>query len=95
MDSDLERKRLASNHYIAKDAAGGKLVLAPVNFTQPVKVLDSTTADGTWLLDLATDLLTAPDGAAHVFVGTDINPVPFPAQPPSNFAFHVQDINKE
>ena len=50
MESELERKRLASNHYIAKDAAGGKLVLAPVDFSQPVRILDSGTADGTYSL---------------------------------------------
>ena len=50
MESELERKRLASNHYIAKNATGGKLVLAPVDFSQPVKVLDSATADGMYNL---------------------------------------------
>jgi hypothetical protein len=46
MESKEERKRLASNHFIAKDAMGGKLVRAPVDFSQPVKCLDSGTADG-------------------------------------------------
>lgn len=46
MESEGERKRLASNHYIAKDAMGGELVRAPVDFSRPVKVLDSGTADG-------------------------------------------------
>lgn len=46
MESEGERKRLASNHFIAKDAMGGKLVRALVDFSQPVKILDSGTADG-------------------------------------------------
>lgn len=46
MESEGERKRLASNHFIAKDAMGGKLVRAPVDFSRPVKILDSGTADG-------------------------------------------------
>ena len=46
MESEGERKRLASNHFIVKDEMGGKLVLAPVDFSRPVKVLDSGTADG-------------------------------------------------
>jgi hypothetical protein len=48
MESDSERMRLATNHYIAKDAAGGKLVLAPVDFSQPMRVLDSGAADGAY-----------------------------------------------
>lgn len=56
MESEVERKRLASNHNIAKDATGGKLVLAPVDFSQPVKVLDSATADGTYSLPFAFSL---------------------------------------
>ena len=46
MESDEERQRLASNHFIATDAMGGKLVRALVDFSRPVKVLDSGTADG-------------------------------------------------
>lgn len=46
MESDGERNRLASNHFIAKDAMGGKLVQAPVDFSRPAKILDSGTADG-------------------------------------------------
>lgn len=48
MESELERKRLASNHFIAKDATGGKLVLAPVDFSKPMRILDSGTADGAY-----------------------------------------------
>ena len=46
MESDGERKRLASNHFIAKDAMGGKLLRAPMDFSRPLKFLDSGTADG-------------------------------------------------
>lgn len=46
MESEGERKRLASNHFIAKDAMGGQLVRAPIDFSQPRKVIDSGTADG-------------------------------------------------
>ncbi|KAJ4288093.1 hypothetical protein N0V90_012110 [Kalmusia sp. IMI 367209] len=91
MESEVERKRLASNHYIAKDAAGGKLVLAPVDLSQPARILDSATADGTWLLDLRSDL---ENGSAHTYIGTDLNPNPFPASPPANVTFQVQDISK-
>jgi hypothetical protein len=46
MESEGERKRLASNHFITKDAMGGHLVQAPVDFSQPCYILDSGTADG-------------------------------------------------
>lgn len=46
MESEGERKRLASNHFIAKDAMGGKLVRASVDFSRPVRILDSGTTDG-------------------------------------------------
>ncbi|KAI0594483.1 S-adenosyl-L-methionine-dependent methyltransferase [Biscogniauxia sp. FL1348] len=93
MESGEERKRLASNHYIAKDAMGGQLVRAPVDFSRPVKILDSGTADGTWLLDLASCVPPLSTGS-HEFVGTDLNPAPFPPSPPSNVTFAVQDIKK-
>ncbi|PSR83633.1 hypothetical protein BD289DRAFT_435636 [Coniella lustricola] len=97
MESEGERKRLASNHFITKDAMGGQLVRAPVDFSRPVKVLDSGTADGTWLLDLASSLppLSASCSSSpqtHEFVGTDLNPAPFPQSTPPNVTFAVQDI---
>ncbi|KAF2686349.1 hypothetical protein K458DRAFT_430195 [Lentithecium fluviatile CBS 122367] len=94
MESESERKRMASNHYIAKDATNGALVFAPIDFSRPVKVLDSGTADGTWLLDLRANLSALPDGASHVFIGTDMNPAPLPTDPPPDVTFQVQDINK-
>ncbi|KAI0546144.1 S-adenosyl-L-methionine-dependent methyltransferase [Xylaria curta] len=93
MESGGERKRLASNHFIAKDAMGGKLVRAPVDFSQPRKILDSGTADGTWLLDLALSLQDLLSGS-HQFVGADLNPAPFPKSIPTNMTFIVQDIKK-
>ncbi|KAI0401754.1 S-adenosyl-L-methionine-dependent methyltransferase [Xylaria palmicola] len=93
MESEGERKRLASNHLIAKDAMDGKLVRAPIDFSQPRKILDSGTADGTWLLDLAFSL-PDPVGGSHEFVGTDLNPASFPKSIPPNMTFTVQDIKK-
>ncbi|KAK7746791.1 hypothetical protein SLS53_001979 [Cytospora paraplurivora] len=93
MESEGERKRLASNHFIIKDAMGGKLVRAPVDFSRPVKILDSGTADGTWLLDLASSLPSIL-ADTHEFVGTDLNPAPFPRSVPPNVTFTVHDIKK-
>ncbi|KAI1385882.1 uncharacterized protein F4822DRAFT_432743 [Hypoxylon trugodes] len=72
---------------------GGKLVRAPVDFSQPAKILDSGTADGTWLLDLATSLPPLSAGT-HEFVGTDLNLAPFPQSTPQNVTFTVQNIKK-
>lgn len=93
LQSKAAHERLALNHYIAKDEMGGALLRTPVDTSRPLKVLDSGTGDGTWLLDLASSLPTPLTGA-HEFVGSDINPEPFPESPPANVKFVVQDINK-
>ncbi|KAI0458555.1 hypothetical protein F5B21DRAFT_500451 [Xylaria acuta] len=100
MDSEGERKRLASNHFTVKDGMGGKLVRAPVDFSRPVKILDSGTADdppplnlGTWLLDLASSLPPLSAGT-YEFASTDLNPAPFPQLIPPNVTFTVQDMKK-
>ncbi|GAW26924.1 hypothetical protein SAMD00023353_5600630 [Rosellinia necatrix] len=74
-NSEDGRKHLASNRFIAKDAMGGKLVRAPVGFSRPARILDSGTADGTWLLDFASPLPPPlPSAGTHEFVGADPNP---------------------
>jgi hypothetical protein len=46
-----ELKRLSDNHEVFKDAMGG-LLLAPVNLSKPgLRILDSATADGTYLTE--------------------------------------------
>ncbi|KAK2753309.1 hypothetical protein FQN55_003438 [Onygenales sp. PD_40] len=90
MTSDDELSRLANQHDVFKDEMGS-LVLAPVDFSAgPLRILDSATADGTWLRDLQSSLPATP---AHTFVGIDKDPTKFPAVPPKNTEFHVQDIN--
>ncbi|KAK2808487.1 hypothetical protein FQN50_004695 [Emmonsiellopsis sp. PD_5] len=46
--------------------------------------------EGTWLRDLQSSLPATP---AHTFMGIDNDPTKFPAVPPRNTEFHVQDIN--
>ncbi|KAH6657436.1 hypothetical protein BKA67DRAFT_555263 [Truncatella angustata] len=90
LGNDLEAKRLRNQHDVIKDAMGG-LVLAPVDFSaSPLKILDSATADGTWIRDLAA---AYPD-VKHEFIGIDINPAEFPAEPPGGTTYQVHDINK-
>ncbi|ORY13904.1 hypothetical protein BCR34DRAFT_510426 [Clohesyomyces aquaticus] len=70
---DGEYKRLRAQHDMIKNVMNGKLVLAPVDLSKPdLAVLDSATADGYWLQDLAT--ITEPTAT---LVGADIAPQHF------------------
>ncbi|KAF2120576.1 S-adenosyl-L-methionine-dependent methyltransferase [Lophiotrema nucula] len=89
MDTSDEITRLSYNHALFKDAMGGNLVLAPIDFSSgPKRILDSATADGLWLRDLAA---TCP--VDHEFTGTDINPAQFPKDSVANFSYRVQDVH--
>ncbi|RYP49412.1 hypothetical protein DL768_004885 [Monosporascus sp. mg162] len=90
LENSEESSRLRNQHDVIKDAMGG-LVLAPINLSaSPLRILDSGTADGTWIRDLTA--ATAP--VSHEFFGTDINPAEFPADSPANIAYQAQDINQ-
>ncbi|KAH8704452.1 hypothetical protein GQ44DRAFT_732403 [Phaeosphaeriaceae sp. PMI808] len=89
LKSEEEVSRLSNQHDIIKDGMNG-LVLAPINLSKPLRVLDSGTADGTWVCDFAAS--AAPIG--HHIIGTDINGEDFPTDPPPNQTYQVQDINK-
>lgn len=73
MDSDEELRRLRANHDLFKDAMGGQLVLAPLDFNADTQftVLDSATADGTWLRDFVSSLPAEIRDKAKFF-GTDV-----------------------
>ncbi|KAH8585285.1 hypothetical protein B0O99DRAFT_223105 [Bisporella sp. PMI_857] len=87
MASEEEMSRLSSQHNIIKHAMGG-LLLVPVNLSAGgLRILDSATADGTWVLDLHS---SAP---GNTFVGTDIDASKFPVEPPPSVTFQGQDIN--
>ena len=49
LKSEEETNRLANQHDVIKDEMGG-LVLAPLNLSKPLRILDSATADGAYLL---------------------------------------------
>ncbi|KAI0165388.1 hypothetical protein GGR52DRAFT_575479 [Hypoxylon sp. FL1284] len=90
LDNEAEISRLQNQHDVIKDAMGA-LVLAPVDLSKsPLKILDSGTADGTWIRDLQATC--AP--VQHQFYGTDINPADFPADPPASTVYQVHDVNK-
>ncbi|KAJ3561267.1 hypothetical protein NPX13_g9014 [Xylaria arbuscula] len=85
-----EFKRLQNQHEVIKDAMGG-LVLAPIDLeTSPIQILDSGTADGTWIRDLEASV--AP--AQHSLYGTDLDPAGFPTSASSGTVYSVQDITQ-
>ncbi|EPE30772.1 S-adenosyl-L-methionine-dependent methyltransferase [Glarea lozoyensis ATCC 20868] len=77
---DGEYRRLVSQHDMFKEIMHGKLVLAPINLSIPrLRVLDSATADGYWLVDLSHS--THPSA---VLCGSDIAPQHFKENLPKN-----------
>ncbi|CAI6337033.1 unnamed protein product [Periconia digitata] len=90
MASDEEAQRLSNQHWVIKDAMPSKqLVCAPVDMSRDqLCILDSGTADGTWILDLNKET-----GGRHIFVGTDVLESQLPTVYPSNATFHAHDIN--
>jgi SAM-dependent methyltransferase len=86
---DGEYQRLRVQHELVKANMNGKLVRAPIDFTSStLKVLDSATADGYWLVDLARSL--HPQAR---LVGTDIAPQYFLMEDkPANVELHLHNI---
>ncbi|KAG9199007.1 hypothetical protein G6514_009192 [Epicoccum nigrum] len=88
--SDLGR--LTTFHHGFKQADGGTLIFAPLNFsTTPRAILDIGTADGLWLRDVQSSL-PAPLQGQHTFLGTDINASYFPPDAPNNIQYLQQDV---
>ncbi|PVH99282.1 hypothetical protein DM02DRAFT_504849, partial [Periconia macrospinosa] len=88
-----ELTRLALQHVIIKDAMKGKLVYAPISFSEsPLQILDVCTGDGLWIRDLQA--LISPNDSQHNYIGTDIEPSYFPQDPPKNTRYHVQNATK-
>ncbi|KAI0110942.1 hypothetical protein GGR51DRAFT_510583 [Nemania sp. FL0031] len=85
-----EATRLQNQHEVIKDAMGG-LILAPLDVkTSPLRILDSGTADGTWLRDFAGSVATVQ----HKLYGTDLNPTEFPSDDPPGTVYQEQDVRK-
>ncbi|KAL8968985.1 MAG: hypothetical protein Q9183_002213 [Haloplaca sp. 2 TL-2023] len=72
-----ELQRLIDLHAVYHDAMNGQLIMAPINLAEPgKKILDSGTADGTWLRGVRSSL-----PAQHHYFGSDIEAELFPAEP--------------
>lgn len=104
LNSDQELDRLRINHRVYKTSMNGSLVFAPLdlsNATNGVKILDSATADGTWLRDFASSL-PADIRDNSTFVGTDLiesylekaRSVTDTTTTSGNVQYLIQDINK-
>ncbi|KGO71393.1 hypothetical protein PEX1_067160 [Penicillium expansum] len=85
-----EYDRLRTQHSLVKTAMHGKLLYSPVNFDQPdLRILDSATAEGTWLIDLAQST-----SSTATLIGTDVAPQHFTPkdQRPSNVHLTTHSI---
>ncbi|RFU32838.1 hypothetical protein B7463_g3508, partial [Scytalidium lignicola] len=85
-----EYDRLRTQHDLVKTAMHGKLLYCPIDLMEPnLRILDSATAEGTWLIDLAKSV---PPSTA--LFGTDIAPQHFVPEElrPSNVHFSTHSI---
>ncbi|KAF2114568.1 putative methyltransferase SirN-like protein [Lophiotrema nucula] len=79
--------RLTNQHEAITESAG-KLVFAPVNFSKPgLRVLDSATADGKWLVDLKESLKQDNE-----YIGTDITDAMYSMGGAQGIDFHIQGV---
>ncbi|CAD6577326.1 MAG: hypothetical protein ASARMPRED_008221 [Alectoria sarmentosa] len=87
-----EIERLSYQHEVIKDYMGGKLVLAPVDFSQSgLHIFDSATADGLWLRDLQSSL-PEQDNNLNTYTGIDIVPSYFPTPQPQSTTLVVHNM---
>ncbi|KAH7361345.1 hypothetical protein BKA66DRAFT_471066 [Pyrenochaeta sp. MPI-SDFR-AT-0127] len=87
-----EIERMKIQHEWIKGSFGG-LIKAPIDYSQKnQKILDSATADGTWLCDASTLF-----PAETEFVGFDIAPELFPPPGllPANVALVLMDLSRD
>ena len=84
----IEYNRLRTQHDLVKHQESGKLIQSPVSLSQPgLRILDSATGDGTWLIEVADGV---PDDAE--LIGTDIAPQFFRADLPRHVKLTTQSI---
>ncbi|KAI1422002.1 S-adenosyl-L-methionine-dependent methyltransferase [Xylaria sp. FL1777] len=81
-----------AQHDAIREAMGG-LVVCPIDLGTPgMRILDSGTGDGYWLLDLITRHSALKNA---ILMGTDIQDAKFPKDSStSSISFHVQSITK-
>lgn len=87
-DNKWERERLSGQHDVMM-AAMGNPIYAPLDLSKPgLRILDSGTADGCWLLHMRN---LYP--VKHEYVGTDIDEALYPHPAPEGTRFQNQSIH--
>ena len=88
---DSEYERLRMQHELHKTAMEGKLVRVPLSKDESVRILDSATGDGLWMVDVSA---TYPNAQ---FVGTDILQKHFEQLQniPASITFKIQSVMDE
>ena len=88
--NQAEHERLVRQHNLIKNAISGQLILAPVPVHKPgLRILDSGTSSGHWLVDVAPTLIQPA-----ALIGADIRPLQYidPGVLPSSFGLIEHDI---
>ncbi|KAJ5508517.1 hypothetical protein N7527_010660 [Penicillium freii] len=83
-----EQDRLALAHHLFKLLTGGNLNRAPINGTNPRRILDIGTGPGEWALEMAEDYPQAD------IIGTDLSPIQ-PSWAPPNCRFFIDDAESD
>ncbi|CAI7673018.1 hypothetical protein PCG10_006267 [Penicillium crustosum] len=83
-----EQDRLALTHHLFKLLTGGDLHRAPINDTNPRRILDIGTGPGEWALEMAEDYPQAD------IIGTDLSPIQ-PNWAPPNCRFFIDDAESD
>ena len=86
-----EYGRLRLQHELHKTAMSGELVRVPLSKTEPIRILDSATGDGTWMIDVSKQYPKAE------LVGTDLFAKHFEQikELPESISFKVQSVLDE
>lgn len=79
-----ENERMEYQHEIIMTLLEGKLHLAPLPTTKPMRILDVGTGTGSWAIEMAEMYPTS------TIVGTDLSPIQ-PKNVPSNVEFLIDD----
>ncbi|CAG8052877.1 unnamed protein product [Penicillium nalgiovense] len=87
-NDEEEQDRLALTHHVFKLLLGGNLHRAPIQDSNPRRILDIGTGPGEWALEMAEDYPQAD------VIGTDLSPIQ-PNWSPPNCRFYIDDAESD